>query len=73
MIQDAYITARFRPDFQVTAGKFKSPVGLERLQSANDIRFVARAFPTQLAPNRDIGLQVAAACRRAGSTTPWRT
>jgi phosphate-selective porin OprO/OprP len=58
VIQDAYITARFRPDFQVTAGKFKSPVGLERLQSATDIRMVARAFPTQIAPNRDIGLQV---------------
>ena len=58
VIQDAYITARFRPDFQVTAGKFKSPVGLERLQSATDIRLVARAFPTQIAPNRDIGLQV---------------
>ena len=58
VIQDAYITARFRPDFQVTTGKFKSPVGLERLQSANDIRLVARAFPTQIAPNRDIGVQV---------------
>jgi phosphate-selective porin OprO/OprP len=44
---------------QVTAGKFKSPVGLERLQSANDVRFVSRAFPTSLAPNRDLGLQVA--------------
>ena len=43
----------------MTAGKFKLPVGLERLQSANDIRMVARAFPTALAPNRDIGLQVA--------------
>jgi phosphate-selective porin OprO/OprP len=59
VIQDAYITGRFNPAFQVTAGKFKSPVGLERLQSANDIRMVARGFPTQLAPNRDIGLQVA--------------
>lgn len=59
VIQDAYVTARFKPEFQVTAGKFKSPVGLERLQSANDIRMVARGFPTQLAPNRDIGLQVA--------------
>ena len=58
VIQDAYVTARFKPAFQVTAGKFKAPVGLERLQSANDIRFVARAFPTSLAPNRDIGLQV---------------
>jgi phosphate-selective porin OprO and OprP len=58
VIQDANVTARFRPDFRVTAGKFKQAVGLERLQSANDIRFVARAFPTSLAPNRDIGLQV---------------
>jgi phosphate-selective porin OprO and OprP len=59
VIQDAYVTGRFDPAFQVTVGKFKSPVGLERLQSANDIRMVARGFPTQLAPNRDIGLQVA--------------
>ena len=58
VIQDAYVTGRFKPGFQVTAGKFKAPVGLERLQSANDIRFVTRAFPTSLAPNRDIGLQV---------------
>ena len=59
VIQDAYVTGRFVPEFQVTAGKFKAPVGLERLQSANDIRFVSRAFPTSLAPNRDLGLQVA--------------
>jgi len=58
VIQDAYVTARFKPEVQVTVGKFKSPVGLERLQSANDIRMVARGFPTQLAPNRDLGLQV---------------
>ena len=59
VIQDAHVTARLNPAFQVTAGKFKSPVGLERLQSANDTRFVSRAFPTSLAPNRDIGLQFA--------------
>lgn len=58
VIQDAWVTARFRPDFQVTAGKFKSPVGLERLQSASDIRFQDRGYPTLLAPNRDLGLQV---------------
>ncbi len=58
IIQDAYVTARFKQQFQVTAGKFKAPFGLERLQSANDIRFVARAFPTSLAPNRDLGVQV---------------
>ena len=56
VLQDAYVTGRFLPEFQLTAGKFKSPVGLERLQSAGDIRFVTRAFPTQIAPNRDIGL-----------------
>lgn len=59
VIQDAYVTARLAPAFQVTAGKFKAPVGLERLQSASDIRFVSRAFPTSLAPNRDLGLQFA--------------
>ena len=59
VIQDAYVTGRFDPSFQVTAGKFKAPVGLERLQGSNDLRFVARAFPTSLAPNRDLGLQVA--------------
>jgi len=58
VIQDAYVTGRFDPSFQVTAGKFKAPVGLERLQGSNDLRFVARAFPTSLAPNRDLGLQV---------------
>jgi phosphate-selective porin OprO/OprP len=58
VIQDAWVTARFRPDFQVTAGKFKSPVGLERLQSASDIRLQDRGYPTGLAPNRDLGFQV---------------
>jgi len=57
VLQDAWIAARFRPDFQVTAGKFKSPVGLERLQSAADIRLQQRGYPTNLAPNRDLGLQ----------------
>ena len=72
VIQDAYVTGRFEPAFQVTAGKFKSPVGLERLQSASDIRFVARGFPTQLAPNRDIGLQVAGGFARRSAELPGR-
>ncbi|MBN8281226.1 MAG: porin [Gammaproteobacteria bacterium] len=58
VIQDAWVTGRFKPWFQVTAGKFKSPVGLERLQSASDIRFQDRGYPTLLAPNRDLGLQL---------------
>jgi phosphate-selective porin OprO/OprP len=55
---DAYVAARFKPAFVVTAGKFKPTVGLERLQSASDIRFVERGLPTSLVPNRDLGLQI---------------
>jgi phosphate-selective porin OprO/OprP len=58
VIQDAYVNAKFNPAAQLQFGKFKSPVGLERLQSANDMKWVQRAFPTSLAPNRDIGLQL---------------
>jgi phosphate-selective porin OprO/OprP len=58
VLQDAYVTARFKPWAAVTVGKFKVPIGLERIQSANDTRFVERGFPTSLVPNRDIGVQL---------------
>ncbi|HWJ04632.1 MAG TPA: porin [Steroidobacteraceae bacterium] len=58
IILDAFAAARFQPWLTVTAGKFKVPVGLERLQSANDMRFVERAFPTSLLPNRDLGVSI---------------
>lgn len=57
-VQDAYFNARFFPHFQVQAGKFKEPVGLERLQSGANLLFVERSYPTQLLPNRDVGVQV---------------
>jgi len=57
-LQDAYLTARWRPEFQLQAGKFKEPVGLERLQSGANLLFVERGYPTQLVPNRDAGLQL---------------
>jgi phosphate-selective porin OprO/OprP len=56
---DAYWEGKFDPAFTVRAGKFKSPIGLERLRSATDITFAERGFPSNLAPNRDIGLQIA--------------
>ena len=59
VIQDAFITARFRPDFQLTVGKFKVPFGLERLQHDPDTRFIERGLPNNLVPNRDIGVQIA--------------
>lgn len=56
-VQDAYLNARFLPEFQLQFGKFKEPVGLERLQSGANLLFVERAYPTQLLPNRDVGVQ----------------
>jgi phosphate-selective porin OprO/OprP len=57
-IIDAYIAARFNPGATLTVGKFKPPVGLERLQSSADIRFIERGLPTSLVPNRDLGAQL---------------
>jgi phosphate-selective porin OprO/OprP len=58
VIQDAHVNVRFADAAQLMVGKFKAPVGLERLQSANDMKWVQRGFPTSLAPNRDIGIQL---------------
>jgi phosphate-selective porin OprO and OprP len=57
-LQDAYVNLRYWPLAQVQAGQFKAPFGLERLQSATALTFITRAFPTQLAPNRDLGLML---------------
>jgi len=57
-IVDAYVDIRFNPAYTLRAGKYKGPVGLERLQSGSSIAMVERAFPTELAPNRDIGVQL---------------
>lgn len=58
LLQDAYANLRLLPEFQVQAGKFKEPVGLERLQSGANLLFAERAYPTQLVPNRDVGIQL---------------
>ena len=58
IIVDAYAAARFKPGFVVTVGKFKPSVGLERLASEPDLRFMERGLPTFLVPNRDLGVQL---------------
>ena len=58
VLQDAYLDVRYTPKLRVRVGKFKSPVGLERLQSATALTFVERAFPTVIVPNRDVGIQL---------------
>jgi phosphate-selective porin OprO/OprP len=55
VLQDAYLSVKYSPKAQLRVGKFKSPVGLERLQSATAISFVERAYPTAIVPNRDVG------------------
>jgi len=58
-IVDAYVDARFNPWFQVKAGKFKPYVGLERLQSASDIKFIERSYVSNnILPNRDLGAAI---------------
>lgn len=56
MLYDAFIDAHVFPWLSLRAGKFKGPVGLERLQSGRDLLFVERGLPTDLVPNRDVGL-----------------
>ena len=58
VLQDAWLDVNYSPKARVRVGKFKSPVGLERLQSATALTFVERAYPTALVPNRDVGLML---------------
>jgi phosphate-selective porin OprO and OprP len=58
LVQDAYLNTRIYPWLQVQVGKFKEPVGLERLQSGANLLFIERNYPTQILPNRDVGVQL---------------
>lgn len=57
-LQDAYVSLRFDRAIRLRLGKFKSPVGLERLQDEGDVELLERALPTAVAPNRDVGAQL---------------
>lgn len=57
-IVDAYVDVKFDPRATLRIGKVKGPVGLERLQSGAATALVERGFPTELAPNRDLGVQL---------------
>lgn len=50
--------AHYFPFASLTVGKYKPPVSLERLQGDADGAFLERAFPTYLAPNRDVGIML---------------
>jgi phosphate-selective porin OprO/OprP len=53
---DAYADVGPFPWLHLVAGKFKSPLGLERLQSDADLAFIERALTQNLTPQRDVGV-----------------
>jgi phosphate-selective porin OprO/OprP len=55
---DANLNFRYLTQLQLQGGKFKPPLGLERLQSATATMFIERGFPTLLVPSRDLGTMV---------------
>jgi len=58
VIYDAYVQLNYFKHINLRVGKFKPPVGMERLQSDDDTSFVERGLPTLLVPSRDIGFQI---------------
>jgi phosphate-selective porin OprO/OprP len=58
IIYDAYAELKYFSRAKLRVGKFKPPVGLERLQGDDDTTFVERGLPTLLVPQRDIGYQL---------------
>ncbi|HYM34383.1 MAG TPA: porin [Steroidobacteraceae bacterium] len=61
IIQDAYVAARLKSWAAIQAGKFKAPVGLERLQREQYSRFMELGLTSDLLPYRDLGLQFSGA------------
>lgn len=57
-ILDAFVNVAYSPEFQVKLGRFKTPVGLEQLQGDAVALFTERSLVSQIAPNRDIGIQL---------------
>jgi phosphate-selective porin OprO/OprP len=57
-IYDAYVNYRYSPAFQIQAGKFKAPVGLEQLQADVNTSLNERSLVTDLVPNRDLGFEL---------------
>jgi phosphate-selective porin OprO/OprP len=57
-VQDAYVNIRLIREVQLRGGKFKPPVGLERLQSDPDLQLIERGLPTNLVPDRDVGVML---------------
>ena len=69
LIPDAFVDFAYQPKASLLVGKYKPSIGLERLQGDANTVFLERAFPTNLAPNRDMGLQLHGAFAKPGYKT----
>jgi phosphate-selective porin OprO and OprP len=58
ILQDAWADARFQSWLILQVGKFKAPVGLERLQLEQFARFIEASLTSDLLPYRDLGAQL---------------
>lgn len=58
VLQDAWGDARVAPWLVFQFGKFKAPVGLERLQLEQFARFIEASLPSDLLPYRDLGFKL---------------
>jgi len=52
---DAYVDLHPFPELRLRVGKFKPPLGLERLQGDASLEFLERALSQNLTPQRDVG------------------
>ncbi len=55
---DAWTDFHYYQPLSLAVGKMKGPQDLERLQNATNLIFNERAYPTQLAANRQIGAMI---------------
>lgn len=55
-VLDGYVDLRPWPWLRLRVGKFKAPVGLERLQSDADLPIIERALDQNLSSQRDVGV-----------------
>lgn len=58
VLYDAWFDVRANDALRLRVGKAKPPFALERLQNDAAIVFGERAYPTALAPNRDLGVEL---------------
>ncbi|MGH8261674.1 MAG: porin, partial [Steroidobacteraceae bacterium] len=58
ILQDAWVDARVASWLVFQVGKFKAPVGLERLQLEEFARFIEASLTSDLLPYRDLGWEV---------------